>query len=93
MTPASIEDAIIGCSFPEGEQGMNIARVGGCALGPAEHASGGVTVNRYCASGITALQMAADRIRIGEAEVMIAGGVESMSHGAHGWQQALAAAC
>ena len=78
LDPAAIEDAIIGCSFPEGEQGMNIARIA-AVLSGLPNTVGGVTVNRYCASGITALQMAADRIRIGEAEVMIAGGVESMS--------------
>ena len=78
LDPAAIEDAIVGCSFPEGEQGMNIARVGAVLAG-LPNTVGGVTVNRYCASGITALQMAADRIRIGEAEVMIAAGVESMS--------------
>ncbi len=78
LDPAAIEDAIVGCSFPEGEQGMNIARVGAVLAG-LPNTVGGVTVNRYCASGITALQMAADRIRVGEAEVMIAAGVESMS--------------
>ncbi len=78
LDPAAIEDAIVGCSFPEGEQGMNIARVGAVLAG-LPNSVGGVTVNRYCASGITALQMAADRIRVGEAEVMIAAGVESMS--------------
>jgi acetyl-CoA acyltransferase len=78
LDPAVIEDAIIGCSFPEGEQGMNIARVA-AVLSGLPNTVGGVTVNRYCASGITALAMAADRIRVGESEVMIAGGVESMS--------------
>lgn len=74
----AIEDAIVGCSFPEGEQGMNIARVASvlAGFGPTV---GGVTINRYCASGITSVQMAADRIRVGEADVMFAGGVESMS--------------
>ncbi|QPF75370.1 acetyl-CoA C-acyltransferase [Roseateles sp. DAIF2] len=78
LDPSVIEDAIIGCSFPEGEQGMNIARVA-AVLSGLPNTVGGVTINRYCASGITALAMAADRIRVGEAEVMIAGGVESMS--------------
>jgi acetyl-CoA acyltransferase len=77
LDPKAIEDAIIGCSFPEGEQGMNMARVA-VALA-LSNPVGGVTVNRFCASGLTAIQMAADRIRVGEADVMIAGGAESMS--------------
>jgi acetyl-CoA acyltransferase len=78
LDPALIEDAIVGCSFPEAEQGLNLARMA-VLLAGLPNTVGGVTVNRYCASGITALAMAADRIRVGEADVMIAGGVESMS--------------
>jgi acetyl-CoA acyltransferase len=78
LDPALITDAIIGCSFPEAEQGFNIARQS-VLLAGLPRTVGGVTINRYCASGITALAMAADRIRVGEADVMLAGGVESMS--------------
>jgi len=73
-----IEDAIVGCSFPEAEQGLNLARMA-VLLAGLPKTVGGVTVNRYCASGITAVAMAADRIRVGQAEVMIAAGAESMS--------------
>jgi acetyl-CoA acyltransferase len=78
LDPAAIEDAVVGCAMPEGEQGFNIARIGALLAG-LPHSVGGVTVNRFCASGLTSIQMAADRIRVGEADVMIAGGVESMS--------------
>ena len=78
LDPKAIEDAIIGCSFPEGEQGMNMARVA-MVLAGLPHSVGGATVNRFCASGLTAIQMAADRIRTGQADVLIAGGAESMS--------------
>ncbi|BBE08526.1 acetyl-CoA acetyltransferase [Mycoavidus cysteinexigens] len=78
LDPQAIEDVIIGCAFPEAEQGLNIARVSALLAG-LPVTVGGVTVNRYCASGVTALAMAADRIRVGEADVILAGGVESMS--------------
>ena len=78
LDPASIEDAIIGCAIPEAQQGLNIARIGVLLAGLPDTV-GGVTVNRFCASGLSAIAMAADRIRIGEAEVMLAGGTESMS--------------
>jgi len=78
LDTALIQDAIIGCAIPEAEQGLNVARMGALLAGLPQSV-GGVTVNRFCASGLTALAMAADRIRVGEAEVMIAGGCESMS--------------
>ena len=78
LDPKAIEDAIVGCSFPEGEQGMNMARAAAVLAG-LPHTVAGVTVNRFCASGLTAIQMAADRIRVGEADVMLAAGAESMS--------------
>ncbi len=78
LDPHSIEDLICGCAMPEGSQGLNIARVGAVLAG-LPTSVGGITVNRFCASGLSAIQMAADRIRVGEADVMIAAGVESMS--------------
>ncbi|MDI6813382.1 MAG: acetyl-CoA C-acyltransferase [Desulfitobacteriaceae bacterium] len=75
---AEIDDVVIGCSFPEGEQGMNLGRVMALRAGlPIEVP--GMTVNRFCSSGLQAISIAADRIRLGEADVMLAGGAESMS--------------
>ena len=78
LDPSVIEDAIVGCSFPEAEQGLNMARMAVLMAGLPKTV-GGATVNRYCASGLTALAIAADRIRVGEADAMIAAGAESMS--------------
>ena len=78
LDPAAVEDVIVGCAIPEGPQGFNVARLGVLLAGLPDTVPG-VTVNRFCASGLTALAMAADRIRVGEADVMIAAGTESMS--------------
>ena len=78
LDPAAIEDAIIGCAMPEAQQGFNIARIG-LLIGGLPNSVAGITVNRFCSSGLNAIAMAADRIRLGEADIMIAGGVESMS--------------
>src|SRR5437588_8796029 len=73
-----IEDVILGCAFPEGEQGMNLARLVGALAGLPETAAG-VTVNRFCASSLQAFNMAAQNIMLDMGEVFVAGGVESMS--------------
>ena len=78
LDPASVEDVIVGCAMPEGEQGMNVARIGLLLAGLPDSVPG-VTINRFCASGLQAVAMVADRIRLGEADVMIGAGVESMS--------------
>jgi acetyl-CoA acyltransferase len=73
-----VADVVVGCAFPEAEQGLNMARIG-ALLAALPDGVPGVTVNRYCSSGLNAVQIAADRIRVGEADVVIAGGSESMS--------------
>jgi acetyl-CoA acyltransferase len=75
---ARIDDAVIGCAMPEAEQGMNVARIA-VLLAGLPNVVAAVTVNRFCSSGLQAVAMAADRIRLGEADLMIGGGTESMS--------------
>src|ERR1700716_4483449 len=78
LEAAEIEDVIMGCAMPEAEQGMNIARSAAIRAGlPVETSA--MTINRFCSSGLQAIALAADRIRTGGAEIMIAGGSESMS--------------
>src|SRR5690349_22039629 len=74
----AVEDVIVGCAMPEAEQGMNVARIGSLLAGFPDRVPG-MTINRFCSSGVQAVALAADRIRLGEADVMIAGGTESMS--------------
>jgi acetyl-CoA acyltransferase len=78
VDPQEIEDVIFGCATPEGESGMNVARVAALRAGLPQ-STPGATVNRFCASGLEAVAIAAERIRAGDAEVILAGGVESMS--------------
>jgi acetyl-CoA acyltransferase len=78
IDPHRIGDAIIGCAMPEAEQGMNVARIGVLLAGLPDTVPG-VTINRFCSSGLQAVAMAADRIRLGEDDLMLAGGTESMS--------------
>jgi acetyl-CoA acyltransferase len=73
-----IEDVILGCAMPEGEQGMNVARIASLRAGLPVEASA-ITINRFCSSGLQAIAMAAERIMSGGAEVMLAGGTESMT--------------
>jgi acetyl-CoA acyltransferase len=78
LDPALIGDVIVGCAIPEAEQGMNIARIGVLLAGLPDSVTG-MTINRFCSSGLQAVAMAADRIRLGEADVMIGAGTETMS--------------
>ncbi len=78
LDPGRVEDVIVGCAMPEYEQGMNVARIG-LLLAGMPNTVAGMTVNRFCSSGLNAVSIAADRIRTGEADIMIAAGTESMS--------------
>ena len=78
LETAEIEDVIMGCAMPEAEQGMNVARAAAIRAGlPVETSA--MTINRFCSSGLQSIAMAADRIKTGAAEVIVAGGLESMS--------------
>jgi len=78
LDPKEIEDVILGCAMPEGEQGMNVARIAALRAGlPVE--SSAMTINRFCSSGLQAIAIAAERIMVGHGDVIIAGGTESMT--------------
>ncbi len=78
VKPSLVEDLILGCAMPEGEQGLNVARVAGMLGGLPEETSA-TTINRFCSSGLQAIAFAAGSIAIGSCDIIVAGGVESMS--------------
>src|ERR1700759_5291139 len=78
LDPKEIEDVILGCAMPEAEQGANVARIASLRAGLPVEASA-MTINRFCSSGLQAIALAADSIRSGRAQVVVAGGTESMS--------------
>ncbi len=78
IEPTEVEDVILGCAMPEGEQGLNVARIASLRAGVSIEASA-VTINRFCSSGLQAIAFAAERIMIGAVDTVIAGGTESMS--------------
>src|SRR4051812_46686226 len=78
LKPADVDDLVMGCAMPEGEQGLNIARVVGL-LGGLPIETGAQTINRFCSSGLQAIAIAAGQIALGTSEVVVAGGLESMS--------------
>src|SRR5918994_5207565 len=78
IEPADIDDVILGCAMPEAEQGLNVARIASLRAGVPVSASA-VTINRFCSSGLQAIAFAAERIICGSADVVVAGGTESMS--------------
>lgn len=78
LDPQAIDDVIVGCAMPEAEQGMNVARIA-LLLAGLPNSVPGMTINRFCSSGLQAISLAADRIALGQADVIIAGGTESMT--------------
>jgi len=78
INPADIEDVILGCAMPEGEQGLNIARVAGL-LGGLPETTSAITINRFCSSGLQSLALVAGAIASGANDMVLVGGVESMS--------------
>src|SRR6187401_2334628 len=78
LDPAEVEDVILGCAMPEAEQGLNVARIASLRAGVPITASA-VTVNRFCTSGLQAIAYAAERVMLGAAQTVLAGGTESMS--------------
>ena len=78
IAPEAIDDVILGCAMPEAESGMNVARIAALRAGLPDSVPG-ITINRFCSSGLQAIAMAADRIRSGGAQIIIAGGTESLS--------------
>ena len=78
LEPASVDDVVLGCAMPEAEQGMNVARIASLLAG-LPHSAGALTVNRFCSSGLQAIVLGVDAIAAGRAQVVVAGGTESMS--------------
>ena len=78
VTPAMVDDVILGCAMPEAEQGMNVARIASLLAG-LPHTASAMTVNRFCSSGLQAIALACDAVASGRSEVVVAGGTESMS--------------
>jgi len=78
LNPADIDDVILGCAMPEGEAGMNVARIA-CQRAGLPNEVPAITINRFCSSGLQSIAMAAERIMVGHADIILAGGTESMS--------------
>src|SRR5262245_28893861 len=78
VSPDMVEDLVLGCAMPEGEQGLNVARIAGL-LGGLPQESSAMTINRFCSSGLQAIAIAAGSVALGSVDIAVAGGVESMS--------------